>query len=97
MDNSNSKNYPSEVEIVGGVIEVTGSPDGGRLISGLWRIFTTRYQVQKGDLLMDRSRGLLQRHLKRINSRDKIVIQANYKTCVPFTSSNPLVTCDITA
>jgi len=97
MDNSNSNNYPSEVEIVGGVIELTGSPDGSRLISGLWRIFTTSYQVQKGDRLMDRSRGLLQRHLKRIDPEDTIVIDGTYQTCVLFTSSNPLVRCDITA
>jgi len=79
MDNKNSKNNPSEVEIVGGVIEVTGSPDGGRLISGLWRIFTTSYQVQKGDFLMDRSRSLLQRHLKRMQLDDQNVIQETYE------------------
>jgi hypothetical protein len=90
MVNNNSKNHPSEVEIVGGVIEVTGSPDGRRLISGLWRIFTTSYQVQKGDFLMDRSRGLLQRHLKRMRLEDQNIIRESYKEWVQFTSNNRL-------
>ena len=80
-----------------GVIEVTGSPDGRRLISGLWRIFTSSYQVQKGDRHMDRSRGLLQRHHKRMDPDDKNIILGTYKKWVSFTSSNPLVTCNITA
>jgi hypothetical protein len=79
MVDNNSKNYPPEVEIIGGVIEVTGSPDGRHLISGLWKIFTTSYQVQKGDFLMDRSRGLLQRHLKRMRLEDQNVIRETYK------------------
>jgi len=82
MDNKNSKDYPTEVEIVGGVIEVTGSPDGTRLISGLWRIFTTSYQVRKGDFLMDRSRSLLQRHLKRMRRHDQNIILETYEEWV---------------
>jgi hypothetical protein len=80
MINNNSKNYPPEIEIVGGVIEVTGSPDGRRLIGGLWKIFTTSYQVQKGDFLMDRSRGLLQRHQRRMELVDQTIIRQTYKT-----------------
>ena len=84
MVNNNTENYPIEVEIVGGVIEVAGNPDGGRLISGLWRIFTTSYQVQKGDFLMDRSRGLLRRHLKRMDLEDRDFVEETYEEWVQF-------------
>ena len=91
MDDENSKDYPHEVEIIGGVIEVTGSPEGKKcLISGLWKVFTTSYQVQKGDFLMDRSRGLLQRHLKRMRLEDQNIIRESYKEWVQFTSNNRL-------
>ena len=97
MVNNNSKNYPLEVEIVGGIIQVAGNPDGRRLISGLWRIFTTSYQVQKGNFLMGRSRGLLQRHFKQMDSDDQNTIQEIYEEWVQFTSLNRLVICDMTA
>jgi hypothetical protein len=70
---------PIEVEIVGGFIEVVGSPNGKSLISGLLRIFTSSYQVQKGNFLMDQSRSLIQRHLKLMETDDQDVVEDTYE------------------
>jgi hypothetical protein len=80
MINNNSENYPPEIEIIGGVIEVT--PDVRGLIGGLGN--TTSYQVQEGDFLMDRSRGLLQRHFRRIELLDQDIIRQTYEAWVRF-------------
>ena len=74
MDNNTFK-YPAMVEIVGGTIEVTGHLDGRSLISSLWRNLSTSSLAQDGDHFMDRSRGLLQRHLKLIPLQDQKLLR----------------------
>ena len=80
MDNNTSQNYPPAIEIVGGTIEVTSHLDGRSLISGLWRTVFTGSLVQDGDYFMDRSRTLLQRHLRLMRLRDQKVIRHTYDT-----------------
>ena len=74
MDNSTFK-YPAMVEIVGGTIEITGHLDGRSLISRLWRSLSASSLTQDGDHFMDRSRGLLQRHLKLIPLEDQDILR----------------------
>lgn len=80
MDNT-LQNYPA-IEIVGGTIEVTGNLDGRSLLGGLWRTFFTGTLLQEGDYFMDRSRALLQRHLKLMQLRDQNLIRQKYDTLV---------------
>lgn len=77
MDN-NTSHYPPAIEIVGGTIEVHGHLDGRSLIGGLWRTIFTGSLIQDGDYLMDRSRALLQRHLKLMQFQDQNLIRHNY-------------------
>jgi hypothetical protein len=82
MDNNAFQNYPPAIEILGGTIEVTGHLDGRNLIGGLWKTFFTGSLVQDGDYFMDRSRALLQRHLKLMKLRDQNIIRDNYAALV---------------
>jgi hypothetical protein len=82
MDNNMFKNYPTVVEIVGGTVEVTGHLDGRSLISSLWRNLCASSLAQDGDHLMDRSHGLLQRHLKLMDLQDQDMIRDSLDTLV---------------
>jgi hypothetical protein len=82
MDNNAFQNYPLAIEIVGGTIGVTGHLDGRSLIGGLWKTFFTGSLVQDGDYFVDRSRALLQRHLKLIQPEDQDIIEDNYNALV---------------
>jgi hypothetical protein len=74
MDNGTFK-YPAIVEIVGGTIEVTGHLEARSLISRLWRSLSASSLAQDGDDFMDRSRGLLLKHLKLIPLEDQDIIR----------------------
>jgi hypothetical protein len=78
MDNNTFQNYPPAIEIVGGTIEVTGHLDGRSLISGLWRTIFTGSLLQDGDYFMDRSRVLLQRHLRLMRLQDQKIVRHTY-------------------
>ena len=78
MDNNTFQNYPPAIEIVGGTIEVTSQLDGRNLIGGLWTTFFTGSLVQDGDYFMDRSRALLQRHLRLMRLEDRGIIRYTY-------------------
>jgi len=80
MDNNTFQNYPTVVEIVGGTVEVTGHLDGRSLISSLWRNLCASSLAQDGDHLMDRSHGLLQRHLKLMDLQDQDMIRDSLDT-----------------
>jgi hypothetical protein len=97
MDNNAFKNYPPAVEIVGGTIEVTGHLDGRSLISSLWRTLSTSSLAQDGDHFMDRSHGLLQRHLKLMSVEDQDIVRQSLDTLVSGIHNRPVkITCDIT-
>jgi len=84
MDNNTFQNYPPAIEILGGTIEVTSHLDGRSLIGGLWRNVFTGSLMQDGDYFMDRSRSLLQRHLKLMRVQDQNVVRQTYDTLVSF-------------
>ncbi len=81
MDNSTFQNRHT-IEIVGGTIEVTGHPNGRSLIGGLWRSLFTSSLVQDGDDFKERSRALIDRHLKLMSLQDQNINRYSYDTLV---------------
>ena len=65
-------------QIAAGVFEVRCHRIGKAIIDSLRKNFTGDGQMQRGDFYMNRSRELLQRHLKIIRLDDKNIIQEKY-------------------
>ncbi len=82
MASNISHNYA--IEIASNVIEVNGHLLGRSLIDGLRRTFTftTGHEVEQGDLYMNRSRGLLERHIQMLRLNDQNNIRLQYDELV---------------
>jgi len=74
-DNSRTNYAP---EIAGGVFEVASHLIGKAIVDSLRKNFTGDGKMQRGDLYMNQSRELLQRHLEIIKLDDKTIIQEKY-------------------
>jgi hypothetical protein len=69
-------------EIARGAIKVSGHFLGRSLINGVRKNFLTSGQKQQGDGYMDKSRELLQKHLRLIKLQEQNLIQRHYKKLV---------------
>jgi len=69
-------------EIARGAVEVSGPLLGRNLIDGLRKNFLTSGQKQQGDVLMDQSRELLQKHLWLLELQEQEDIGGHYKELV---------------
>jgi hypothetical protein len=67
---------------VEGVVEVNAHLVGGSLVDSLRRTFTIDSQMEQGDNFMDRSRGLLEKHLQLMQLREQIAIRQHYMRSV---------------
>jgi hypothetical protein len=71
----NLKYTPIGVE---GVVEVNAHLVGSSLIDSLRRTFTVDSQMEQGDYFMDRSMGLLEKHLQLMLLGDQNTIRDRY-------------------